>query len=173
MFNSYIAAWKRPFDFKGKSNRKEYWSFNLLSFFPFVFFNLIESLIDTFRFSLVSNSSGLNLIPNLLEIISKTINIFSSLLIFGFLWTCIPLTVRRIRDIGMSWKWIFFALTPYAGNVFALIFLSRPSLISIGEKEYYLKYPTKKRDIWLIGALGFFAIPLLFVLLLISIPTPS
>ena len=169
MFNSYIAAWKRPFDFKGKSNRKEYWSFNLLSFFLFAFFNLIESLIDTFRFSLVSNSSGLNLIPNLLEIISKTINIFSFLLIFGFLWTCIPLTVRRIRDIGMSWKWIFFALIPYAGNVFALIFLSRPSLISIGEKEYYLKYPTKKRDIWLlmIGAFSFFAIILGVALLVL------
>ena len=153
MFNSYIAAWKRPFDFKGKSNRKEYWSFNLISVFLYSNFSLLLSLLDYRRLPLVSN--------------------FLYLLIFGYLWTCIPLTVRRIRDIGMSWKWIFFALIPYAGNVFALIFLSRPSLISIGEKEYYLKYPTKKLDIWLIGALGFFAIPLLFVLLLISIPTPS
>ena len=149
MIQSYFAAWSRPFDFKGKSNRKEYWSFNLISVFLYGHFNLLLYLLDYRRFPLVSN--------------------FLYLLIFGYLWTCIPLTLRRIRDIGMSWKWIFFALIPYAGNVFALIFLSRPSLISIGEKEYYLKYPTKKRDIWLlmIGAFSFFAIILGVALLVL------
>ena len=149
MIQSYFGAWSRPFDFKGKSNRKEYWSFNLISVFLYGHFNLLLYLLDYRRFPLVRN--------------------FLYLLIFGYLWTCIPLTVRRIRDIGMSWKWIFFALIPYAGNVFALIFLSRPSLISIGEKEYYLKYPTKKRDIWLlmIGAFSFFAIILGVALLVL------
>ena len=31
MLTSYISAWKRPFDFKGKSTRKEYWQFVILN----------------------------------------------------------------------------------------------------------------------------------------------
>ena len=140
MLNYYVSAWKRPFDFKGRSNRKEYWYFNLLSIFPFIFINLLSSLLNTVSLSLLSDSGGFEFIATFSQIIVKTIEIFSLLLICGYLWTSIPLTVRRIRDVGMSWKWIFLALIPYIGNIFQLIFLTRTSIQEIDGKNYYLKY---------------------------------
>ena len=44
MIESYISAWKRPFDFKGKSNRKEYWSFNLINVFILLLFSNINNI---------------------------------------------------------------------------------------------------------------------------------
>ena len=140
MLNHYLSAWKRPFDFKGRSNRKEYWCFNLLNIFPFIFINLLSSLLNIAILSLLSDSGEFEFIATFLQVIVKTIEIFSFLLVCGCLWTSIPLTVRRIRDVGMSWKWIFLALIPYFGNIYQLIFLTRSSIQEIDGKNYYLKY---------------------------------
>ena len=141
MLNHYLSAWKRPFDFKGRSNRKEYWYFNLLTIFPFIFINILLSLLNTAIMSLLmSDSGGFEFTATFLQVIVTTIKTFSLLLVCGYLWTSIPLTVRRIRDVGMSWKWIFLALIPYFGNIFQLIFLTRTSIQEIDGKNYYLKY---------------------------------
>ena len=70
----------------------------------------------------------------------ETIEIFFSLVILGSLWTSLSLTVRRIRDVGMTWQWIFLAKLPVLGEIFALIFLTRTSIQEIDGKKYYLKY---------------------------------
>ena len=58
------------------------------------------------------------MISEFLSMFSKTIDISSYFLICGFLWTCLPLSVRRIRDVGMAWQWIFLSIIPYIGNIF-------------------------------------------------------
>jgi len=141
MLKSYISAWKRPFDFKGKTTRKEYWHFVIL--------NSIVTVISYVLFlSAIALTSGVN--SSFSVAISIPLYLISSiglLSFFGSVWVALPLTVRRIRDVGMSWKWIFLVSLPYIGSVFVLIFLTRSSILSIDGNEYYLRYPTKKNHI--------------------------
>ena len=71
-----------------------------------------------------------------------------TLFVLGSVWIGLPLTIRRIRDVGMSWKWIFLVSTPYIGGIFILIFLTRPSIIILDGEQYYLKSKTREKDIW-------------------------
>ena len=142
MIKSYISAWKRSFDFKGRSTRKEYWQFVILNSFIFLIFWII--FLFTLGIALGANSSGISFS---ISILLDMIFLVGLLLFLGSIWIALPLTVRRIRDVGMSWKWIFLVSVPYIGGAFILIFLTRSSMLSIDGKEYYLRYPTKKLHI--------------------------
>ena len=156
MLKSYLSAWKKPFDFKGKSTRKEYWQFLILNAIILGFLVLIGVLLGSaadYSFPVA---------------ISTTLYLIGLLLIFGSFWISLPLTVRRIRDVGMSWKWIFFVSLPYIGGVFVLIFLTRSSMVVIDGNEYYLRYPTKKLHIigYWIGGVAWFLVGYLTPLIL-------
>ena len=139
MVNSYLIAWRKSFDFKGRSNRKDYWIFFLIDsiVFPiiFIFLNVVQNLLV-----------NLSLYSDWYEIFSiagTSISILSFLLIpisLGHTWTLLPLTVRRIRDVGMKWQWIFFVSIPLLGFIFVLIFLTRNSVEEINGKKYFPKY---------------------------------
>ena len=163
MFSSYISAWKRSFDFKGNSTRKEYWSFVILnSIFTVTSYLLFLSAI---AFSNGVNSSSSVFISIPLYIISS----IGLLLFFGSIWVALPLTVRRIRDVGLSWKWIFLVSVPYVGGVFVFIFLTRSSIISIDGNDYYLRYPTKKNHIVAYWIASVLIIALFLVMFAISL----
>ncbi len=165
MLNSYISAWKRPFDFQGKSTRKEYWHFVIL--------NLIVTVISYVLFlSAIALTNGIN--SSFSVVMSMPLYLISSiglLLFFGSIWIALPLTVRRIRDVGMSWKWIFLVSLPYVGGAFVLIFLTRPSILSIDGNEYYFRYPTKKNHIvgyWIASVLIIALFLVMFAISLIA-----
>ena len=133
MIKSYFYAWARPFDFKGVSNRKEYWSFQILnpiiSTVLFIFLRISDYVINY----LFIYNQFLTFIP---QFLSKILLISVYLFLFGGIWSSIPLTIRRIRDVGMSWQWIFVALTPLLGNLFALVILTNKSTrLSIKEEK--------------------------------------
>ena len=139
MFNSYFIAWRKTFDFKGRSNRKDYWIFFLIDtiLFPiiFVFLNVVQNLL-----------LNLSLYSDWYEIFAfarHSISILTFILIpisLGHTWALLPLTVRRIRDVGMKWQWIFFVSIPLLGFIFVLIFLTRNSVEEINGKKYFPKY---------------------------------
>ena len=140
MFQSYFAAWKKPFDFKSRTGRKEYWYFYLLNIFPFIFLRIIQGVLGNIAALSLGDFGGNGFISGFLLVLIKTLGIFSTLFLLGIMWTSIPLTVRRIRDVGMSWRWIFLAKLPIFGEIFALIFLTRTSIKEIDGKNYYLKH---------------------------------
>ena len=158
MIKSYLSAWRKSFDFKGKSTRKEYWQYLILNSILFVFFFLVPFV--------VANFIDFDDFPVAISMLLLLIYSIGLLLLLGSIWVALPLTVRRIRDVGMSWKWIFFVSLPYIGSIFALIFLTRSSMVVIDGNEYYLRYPTKKNHIigyWIGGVawlLGVYLIPL-------------
>ena len=140
---SYFVAWRKSFDFKGRSTRNEYWIFFLVDFilFPivFVFLNILQNL----NFSFLSTSLNSDVGIQVFNITFHLINILSFVLLpisLGHTWTLLPLTVRRIRDVGMKWQWIFFVSIPIFGFIFVLIFLTRPSVEEINGKKYFQKY---------------------------------
>ena len=137
MFNSYFTTWKKAFKFQGRSTRKEYWFFVLINFFVtllLIFFNLIQSLLRTYYFS--SGNDFLQILSNFITIL----NFIPAIILLGSIWVALPLTIRRIRDVGMKWQWIFLALIPYIGTIFILIFLTRTSVIDMDDKQYFIKY---------------------------------
>ena len=138
MFNSYVISWQKAFKFKGRSTRKEYWLFQFTSLFWIILFLILSSFQTTFsNFQLSADN-----FETLYQLFAQFISLISFIpffIIIGSLWVVIPLTVRRIRDVGMNWQWIFVALLPYFGLAFTLIFLTRTSILEIDGKKYYLK----------------------------------
>ena len=137
MFKSYLNTWKKAFKFQGRSTRKEYWFFLLINFFIYFFMmlgNLIASLI--FQYALYNDNDFLVIFT---EIITYAM-IIPLIILFGTIWVSLPLTVRRIRDVGMKWQWIFFVSIPYIGFFFVLIFLTRTSVEEINGRKYFPKY---------------------------------
>ena len=137
MFKSYLTAWKKAFKFQRRSTRKDYWFFQLISFLItllFLLLNVIKNVLITYSFSSDND---------FFQILSTFINILSfipAIIILGSIWVALPLTVRRIRDVGMKWQWIFLVSIPYIGIIFILIFLTRTSVIDMDDKQYFLKY---------------------------------
>ena len=137
MFKSYFTAWKKAFKFQGRSTRKDYWFFVLINFFIafiLLLFNLIQSVLRTYSFS--SDNDFLQILSNFIIIL----NFIPAIILLGSIWVALPLTIRRIRDVGMKWQWIFLVSIPYVGTIFILIFLTRTSVIDMDDKQYFIKY---------------------------------
>ena len=137
MFKSYFTAWKKAFKFQGRSTRKDYWFFVLTNFFIvllLLIFNVIQNILRTYSFS-----SGNDFLPILSNFIT-ILNFIPAIILLGSIWVALPLTIRRIRDVGMKWQWIFLVSIPYIGTIFILIFLTRTSVIDMDDKQYFLKY---------------------------------
>ena len=134
---SYLTTWKKAFKFQGRSTRKDYWFFLLINFFIYIFIllgNLIQSLI--FQFSISNDNDFLGILSKIITFVL----VIPVIILLGTVWVALPLTVRRIRDVGMKWQWIFFVSIPYIGFFFVLIFLTRTSVEEINGKKYFPKY---------------------------------
>ena len=113
MIEAYKKFWKGYVDFKGRSTRSDYWfacSAHLLIFFTWY---LLLAVFE--RMVAETGSSDL-----------FTIGVILLLIFFAYgVATVLPgiaLTVRRLRDAGYNWPYIFIPLIPFVG-IFILIFL--------------------------------------------------
>ena len=110
MLNAYKNFWKGYLNFSGRSTRPEFWwvwLLNMVIFFP-VYYSLFTGL----------------------EFDNPIINIalFSMYIIF-LLVEFVPLLaliVRRLRDVGIHWAYIFIVFVPL-GALTLLIMLAMPS----------------------------------------------
>ena len=72
-------------------------------------------------------------------------NFSRGLLNFHYFVTLIPylsINIRRLRDSGRKWAWIFINLIPVLGNIIYLVFLFQPSLNDLNKKR--IKNKSKK-----------------------------
>ncbi len=113
MIEAYKKFWKGYVDFKGRSTPSDYWfaySAHLLIFFTWY---LLLAVFE--RMAAETGSSDL-----------FTIGVILFLIIFVFCIAAvlpgIAITVRRLRDAGYNWPYIFIPLIPFVG-IFILIFL--------------------------------------------------
>jgi uncharacterized membrane protein YhaH (DUF805 family) len=103
--NAYLEAYRRAFDFKGRSTRAEFWLFVLIGTIAVV----VASLVDT----LVLHASWLSTLVSLVQLVPS-----------------ISVGVRRLHDTGRSGWWYFIALAPVIGLVMLVVFWcskSRPA----------------------------------------------
>jgi uncharacterized membrane protein YhaH (DUF805 family) len=102
MLDSYFSAWSRSFDYEGRSGRSDYWWYVLA--------NLIISFI-------------LNLAGMKLDLLATLAFVYSIAQIFPSL----SMNVRRLRDIGKHWLWIFLPLIPIIGVIWFIVLMCQPS----------------------------------------------
>lgn len=98
----YIGMWKNYFNFGGKSNVREFWMAILFHF------------IATFVVGVVDGILQMTLLATLYSL--------------AVLIPCLALQVRRLRDAGKGWGWIFITLVPLAGVIIYIVMLCKPSV---------------------------------------------
>ena len=114
MINSYKIFWTKGFDFKGVSTRNEYWLGAVLA-------NFIVSLL---LFILVRISLVIN------ENLGLFFNFIYILYTLGQFIPSISICIRRVRDMGKGWQWIFINLIPIVGGIWYVVLLCQPSIIN-------------------------------------------
>lgn len=99
----YIAMWKNFANFKDRTTVRGYWMAFLFNFLASFVIGAICGLIPALSFLATVYSIAV-LIPSL------------------------AIMVRRLRDAGKSWGWIFISLVPLAGPIVLLVFLCKSSV---------------------------------------------
>ena len=114
MIDSYKLFWTKAFDFKGRSTRSEFWwayLANIIIYIVLAIFVGITSYISEF----------LGLFFNLIYVLYSLGQIIPSL----------SICIRRTRDMGKEWPWIFINLIPFVGAIWFIVILCQPSLPSV------------------------------------------
>ncbi|MDO4666903.1 MAG: DUF805 domain-containing protein [Streptococcus sp.] len=120
MFAAYKKYWSHYVDFSGRSSRSDYWwvvLMNVIIVVPISIVFLIFSIL-TLDASIDYNS-GVKNFAALLSVFS-TLSVFFILIVIFWLVNLIPsyaITVRRLRDAGYHWAFIFLTLGPAIGSM--------------------------------------------------------
>ena len=101
LINAFTSAWQRSFDYNGRSDRGDYWFFVLASFLILLLLNLVGSFIPF-------------------------IGVLANLYFIAELVPHLSLAVRRLRDAGKDWQWIFVGITGI-GSLWLLYLHTLPS----------------------------------------------
>ena len=97
MLSFYPQFWTQAFDFEGRTSRNDYWKIVLVNLNHWQCFGESLALAVYFVFAVASICPGL------------------------------AMNIRRIRDTGRSWQWIFISLIPFVGVLWLLWIELQPS----------------------------------------------
>ena len=111
MIQAYKNFWKQAFNYKGVSTRKEYW---LVA--------LVNALIGLVLGILIGIAVGMNEVN-----ISLGIAVLSLFYCLAVLVPSMPLGVRRLRDAGFHWAFMFFYFVPYIGPLVLTVLYCMPT----------------------------------------------
>ena len=122
MIEAYKKFWKGYVDFEGRSTRSDYWfaySAHVLILFAWY---LLLAVFE--RMAAETGSSDL-----------FTIGVILPLIFFAFgiaaLLPGIAVTVRRLRDAGYNWAFIFIPLIPFVGGIIFIVLLCQPTKVEV------------------------------------------
>ena len=113
MIEAYKKFWKGYVDFEGRSTRSDYWFAYLANMLTVVAFYVLLAVFGGIAGA--TDSSFLAVISLILLLIFFAYGMAAIL-------PGIAITVRRLRDAGCNWLYIFIPLIPFVG-IFILIFL--------------------------------------------------
>ena len=97
MLSFYPQFWTQAFDFEGRTSRIEYWKIVLVNLIIGGVLSKVSPSAIYFVFAVASICPGL------------------------------AMNIRRIRDTGRSWQWIFISLIPFVGVLWLLWIELQPS----------------------------------------------
>ena len=120
MIEAYKKFWKGYVDFEGRSTRSDYWFAYLANMLTFAAFYVL-----LFVFGVIAGSTGSDFLT--------VISVILSLIFFAYsVALCLPgiaVTVRRLRDAGYNWPYIFISLIPFVGPIIFIVLLCKPTKV--------------------------------------------
>ena len=126
MIEAYKKFWKGYVDFKGRSTRSDYWFAYLANMLTVIAFYVLLAIFG--GIASATESSFLAVISFIILFIFFAFGIAAIL-------AGIAVTVRRLRDAGYNWPYIFISLIPFVG-IFILIFLlCQPTEVEVPSKN--------------------------------------
>ena len=120
MIEAYKKFWKGYVDFTGRSTPSDYWFAYLAHVLIFFAYYLLDAVFERMAVDEIS------LLTN--EVIFLLI--FFAYGIAAFL-PSIALTVRRLRDAGYNWPYIFIPLIPFVGIFIFIFLLCQPTKVEV------------------------------------------
>ena len=114
MIEAYKKFWIKAFDFKSKSSRKDYWLVVLAG----SIIGLIYSIFILMPAAFLNEGLYIFLLG------------ISNLYFFASIIPSWAISIRRIRDAGKSWQWVFINFVLLIGNLYFVYLLCKPSLDS-------------------------------------------
>ena len=122
MIEAYKKFWKGYVDFEGRSTRSDYW-----------FVYLVNVLITFAYFLLQAVFGGLAAATD--SSFLAVISLILLLIFFAYgIAACLPgiaVTVRRLRDAGYHWAYIFIPLIPFVGIFIFIFLLCQPTKVEV------------------------------------------
>ena len=120
MIEAYKKFWKGYVDFEGRSTRSDYW-----------FVYLVNVLITFAYFLLQAVFGGLVAVTE--SSFLAVISLILLLIFFAFgvaaILPGLAVTVRRLRDAGYNWPYIFISLIPFVGPIIFIVLLCKPTKV--------------------------------------------
>ena len=120
MIEAYKKFWKGYVDFEGRSTRSDYWFVYLVNVLITFAYFLLQAVFG--GLVAVTESSFLAVISLILLLI------FFAYGIAAFL-PSIALTVRRLRDAGYNWPYIFVTFIAFVGWIILIVLLCKPTKV--------------------------------------------
>ncbi|MDO1605011.1 DUF805 domain-containing protein [Lactobacillus sp. YT155] len=128
MIEAYKKFWKNYVVFEGKSTRSDYWYTVLMNGLIILGF-FILLIVSGGLTGLIAYAGGDSMTGGAVGFGILTFIIYFAMIIFGIA-VFIPnlsLTIRRLRDAGQPWGFIFFTFIPFFGPIVLLVFMCMPS----------------------------------------------
>ena len=124
MINAYKNFFKNYAEFTGRSTRSDYWWVwlgNFILSIPFWIIYFYTVFLSTVMDSIDDSVSEATFIVLGLVVIIYVV------FYLAILVPTIALTVRRLRDAGFHWAFIFLRFAPMVGGIALLILLAMPT----------------------------------------------
>ena len=120
MIEAYKKFWKGYVDFEGRSTRSDYWFVYLVNVLITFAYLLLDGVFER-----ILSTTGSRAV--------FTISLYLLLIFFAYgIAACLPgiaLTVRRLRDAGYNWPYIFVAFIPFVGWIILIVLLCKPTKV--------------------------------------------
>ena len=116
MIEAYKKFWKGYVDFEGRSTRSDYWFAYLANMLTVVAFMCCSQYLEALQVRLIQ---AFWLLFHLSSYLS-----FLPLVLLRVL-PGIAVTVRRLRDAGYNWPYIFISLIPFVGPIIFIVLLCK------------------------------------------------
>ena len=113
MIEAYKKFWKGYVDFEGRSTRSDYWFAYLANMLTVVAFYVLLAV-----FGGIAGATD-----------SSFLAVISLILLLIFFAYGIAVTVRRLRDAGYNWPYIFVAFIPFVGGIILIVLLCKPTKV--------------------------------------------
>ena len=120
MIEAYKKFWEGYVDFEGRSKRSDYW-----------FAYLVNALITWGLYIVVAVFGGIASATDstVLAIFSLILGLIMFIYAVAAFLPGLAVTVRRLRDAGYNWPYIFVAFIPLVGWIILIVLLCKPSKV--------------------------------------------